>query len=81
MWTAVRLALVLTFRCLLASDINWLTENANDPEAAKYAISIYPIAEHEVGEFLMKASWTFLKLPNRGLLIFFGTFAQSQILL
>lgn len=46
--------MVLTFRCLLASDIDWRTENANDPEVAKYAISIYPITEHEVGEFLKK---------------------------
>lgn len=44
----------LTFRCLLASDADWLTENANDPEVAKYAVYVHPITEHEVGEFLKK---------------------------
>jgi RimJ/RimL family protein N-acetyltransferase len=50
----VGFALALTFRCLLASDADWLTENANDPEVARYAISVYPISEREVGEFLKK---------------------------
>jgi RimJ/RimL family protein N-acetyltransferase len=31
-----------------------LTEIANDPEVAKYAISVYPVTEHEVGEWLKK---------------------------
>jgi RimJ/RimL family protein N-acetyltransferase len=48
------LDMVLTFRCLLASDLGWLAENANDPEVARYAISVYPITEHELGEFLKK---------------------------
>jgi RimJ/RimL family protein N-acetyltransferase len=34
--------------------VDWLTESANDPEVAKYAISVHPITEHEVGEFLKK---------------------------
>jgi RimJ/RimL family protein N-acetyltransferase len=38
----------------LASDVDWLTESANDPEVAKYAISVHPITQHEVGEFLKK---------------------------
>jgi len=46
--------LVLKFRCLLASDVDWLTESANDPEVAKYSISVYPITEHEVGEWVKK---------------------------
>lgn len=37
----------MKFRCLLSSDACWLTEMGNDPEAAKYAISIYPRTEHE----------------------------------
>ena len=48
------LALVLKFRCLLVGDVDWLTESANDAEVAKYAISVYPITEHEVGEWLKK---------------------------
>ena len=35
-------------------DARWLTEIANDPEAAKHALSIYPRTEHEVTEFLKK---------------------------
>lgn len=44
----------LKFRNLLAEDARWLTEVANDPEAAKYALSIYPRTEHEITEFLME---------------------------
>jgi len=46
--------LKLKFRNLQASDIDWLAEDANDPEAAKYAISIYPETEHEINEYLKK---------------------------
>ena len=44
----------LRFRCLLLSDAEWLTENANDPEAAKYAIDIFPVTDHEIEEWLKK---------------------------
>ena len=44
----------LKFRTLLLSDSNWLTELANDPQAAKYLLSVYPITQHEVVEFLKK---------------------------
>lgn len=44
----------LKFRCLLASDAGWLTELGNDPEAAKYALSVYPRTEHETEEFIKK---------------------------
>ena len=46
--------LALKFRCLLLSDAKWLTENANDPEAAKYAIDVFPVASHEIEEWLKK---------------------------
>jgi len=44
----------LKFRCLLLSDAEWLTENANDAEAAKYAVSVFPVASHEIEEWLKK---------------------------
>ena len=44
----------LRFRCLLLSDVEWLTENANDPEAAKYAIDVFPVANYEIEEWLKK---------------------------
>lgn len=44
----------LTYRCLLATDAEWLTEEGNDPEAAKYALSVYPRTEHETEEFVKK---------------------------
>jgi phosphoglycolate phosphatase-like HAD superfamily hydrolase len=44
----------LTFRCLLASDAAWLTEMGNDPEAAKYALSVYPRTEHETEQSVKK---------------------------
>ncbi|KPV65374.1 MAG: hypothetical protein AOA65_0236 [Candidatus Bathyarchaeota archaeon BA1] len=44
----------LRFRSLLAEDLGWLTEAANDPEVAKYSLSIYPRTEHEISEFLKK---------------------------
>lgn len=50
----VDVILVIMFRCLLASDVDWLTESANDPEVAKYSISVYPISEHEVSEWVKK---------------------------
>jgi RimJ/RimL family protein N-acetyltransferase len=46
--------LSLKFRCLLLSDAEWLTENANDPEAARYAIAIFPVTDHEIEEWLKK---------------------------
>lgn len=49
----------LKFRSLLVKDAGWLTEAANDPEVAKYSLSVYPRTEHEVCEFLkneLKAS-------------------------
>lgn len=45
----------LRFRSFIASDSEWLTEAANDPEVAKYAFSIYPRTEHEVAGFLKEA--------------------------
>lgn len=44
----------LKFRCLLLSDAEWLTGNANDPEAAKYALDIFPVTDHEIEEWLKK---------------------------
>jgi len=44
----------LKFRCLLLSDAEWLTENANDPEAAKYALDVIPVTDHEIEEWLKK---------------------------
>jgi RimJ/RimL family protein N-acetyltransferase len=38
----------------MLSDAGWLTENANDPEAAKYAIDVFPVHEHEIEEWLKK---------------------------
>jgi RimJ/RimL family protein N-acetyltransferase len=35
-------------------DADWLTETANDPEVAKYAVSVYPLTEHEIIESLKK---------------------------
>ncbi|MCJ7424304.1 GNAT family N-acetyltransferase [Candidatus Bathyarchaeota archaeon] len=46
--------LTLKFRCLLLSDARWLTENANDPQAAKYAIDVFPMAGHEIEEWLKR---------------------------
>ena len=39
---------------MLLSDVEWLTENANDPEAAKYALDIFPVTDHEIEEWLKK---------------------------
>lgn len=44
----------LKLRCLLLDDAEWLTENANDPEAAKYALDIFPVSDHEIEEWLKK---------------------------
>jgi RimJ/RimL family protein N-acetyltransferase len=44
----------LQFRNLLLSDAGWLTGLVNDPEAAKYLLSVYPVTQHEVIEFLKK---------------------------
>ena len=44
----------LKFRCLLLSDAEWLSENANDPEAAKYALDIFPVTDHEIEEWVKK---------------------------
>jgi RimJ/RimL family protein N-acetyltransferase len=44
----------LKFRCLLLSDVEWLTENGNDPEAAKYALDIFPVTDYEIEEWLKK---------------------------
>jgi RimJ/RimL family protein N-acetyltransferase len=46
--------LKLKFRNLLSSDAAWLTEVVNDPEAARYLLSVYPITQHDVAEFLKK---------------------------
>jgi len=48
------LALELKFRNLLLIDADWLTEIVNDPEVAKYSLSIYYRTEHEVEEFVKK---------------------------
>lgn len=40
----------LKFRSLLLDDAEWAVEIDNDPEAAKYKISIYPRTEHEIRE-------------------------------
>jgi RimJ/RimL family protein N-acetyltransferase len=45
---------ILNYRGLTVEDKDWLTETANDPEAAKYSLSIYPRTEHEIEEFLRK---------------------------
>lgn len=44
----------LQFLNLLLSDSGWLTRLVNDPEAAKYLLSVYPVTQHEVAEFLKK---------------------------
>jgi RimJ/RimL family protein N-acetyltransferase len=44
----------LTYRCLLATDAGWLTEMGNDPEAARYALSVYPRTEYETEQFVKK---------------------------
>lgn len=44
----------LQFRNLLLSDSGWLTRLVNDPEAAKYLLSVYPVTQHEVAESLKK---------------------------
>ncbi|HVP40557.1 MAG TPA: GNAT family N-acetyltransferase [Candidatus Krumholzibacteriaceae bacterium] len=44
----------MRFRNLLLSDASWLTEVINDPDAAKYMLSVYPVTEHDVIEFLKK---------------------------
>jgi RimJ/RimL family protein N-acetyltransferase len=44
----------IRFRNLLLSDASWITEVINDPEAAKYMLSVYPVTEHDVTEFLKK---------------------------
>jgi RimJ/RimL family protein N-acetyltransferase len=44
----------LKYRGLALEDKDWLTEVVNDPEAAKYALSIYPRTEHEVEEFVKR---------------------------
>jgi RimJ/RimL family protein N-acetyltransferase len=46
--------LKLRFRNLLLSDAGWLTETVNDPEVARYLLSVYPVTEHDVTEFLKK---------------------------
>jgi RimJ/RimL family protein N-acetyltransferase len=46
--------LEMKFRCLLLSDVEWLTENSNDPEAAKYALDVFPVSQHEIGEWIKK---------------------------
>jgi RimJ/RimL family protein N-acetyltransferase len=46
--------LQLRFRNLLVSDADWLTEIVNDPEVAKYSLSVYFRTEHEVEEFVKK---------------------------
>jgi hypothetical protein len=44
------------FRCLLLSDAEWLSENAQMMirKVAKYAIDIFPVTEHEIEELLKK---------------------------
>jgi putative acetyltransferase len=44
----------LKFRSLLVEDAGWLSEAANDPDVAKYSLSVYPVTEHEIGDFLKK---------------------------
>ncbi len=44
----------LKFRSLRVNDADWWTEIENDPEAAKYAIGVYPRTEHDIREFLQK---------------------------
>ena len=44
----------LKYRGLAVEDKDWLTEVVNDPEAAEYALSVYPRTEHEVEEFVKK---------------------------
>jgi RimJ/RimL family protein N-acetyltransferase len=44
----------LKFRCLLLNDAKWMSENANDPEAARYALDIFPVTDYEIEEWLKK---------------------------
>lgn len=44
----------IQFRNLLLSDAGWLTEVVNDPDAARYLLSVYPQTQHDVAEFLKK---------------------------
>lgn len=45
----------LRFRSACIEDAKWMNEVANDPEAAKYLISVYPTTEHEDREILKKS--------------------------
>lgn len=53
-WHCVVAEVKLQFRSLLLSDAGWLTEIVNDPDAAKYLLSVYPITQYDVAEFLKK---------------------------
>lgn len=44
----------LKFRSLSVEDADWIAEVENDPETAKYYISVYPRTEHEIREFVKK---------------------------
>jgi len=44
----------LQFRNLMLNDVEWMTEVVNDPEVAKYSLSIYPKTQHNVEERLIK---------------------------
>ena len=45
----------LRFRSARIEDAKWMNEVANDPEAAKYLINVYPTTEHEDRESLKKS--------------------------
>ena len=54
-WTILGVSsVILKFRSLMQTHVNWLTELANDSQASKYSLSIYPRAEQEVEESLKK---------------------------
>lgn len=44
----------MRFRSLLVEDASWIGEAENDPEVAKYYISVYPRTEHEARELVKK---------------------------
>ena len=44
----------LKFRSAEVEDAEWMTESVNDPEVAKYLITVYPCTEHEGKDYIKK---------------------------
>jgi len=42
----------LKFRSAEVGDAEWMTESVNDPEVAKYLITVYPCTEHEGRDYI-----------------------------